>query len=305
MNLTADLDRHEGFHSKALWVFLEHESVFRVAGLMYHADTLSSRYWKRRTGLPKNQPDVSHKVMQELATALSAFYREKQGRGYRCKVDPYLRSNRYHYLFAYPEDYIDTFIGFDQDGSFARRPQRRAFEVIFVYDPHEGTLDLFAQGDKRLRGDLQEIFGRVMLKEELGPETYNSAPYHLNGLKDPRFGFPTEPVDGIAEVRVKRLRLSILGQGKRRIILEADPEGKPEEIYEMMTNWLNATHLPLAILNVTQATIQILFAPVGGARPKSLRFDISYPDACNLKSKREELRIIGEKYLKRWGIAQS
>jgi hypothetical protein len=33
-----------------------------------------------------------------------------------------------------------------------------------------------------------------------------------------------------------------------------------------------------------------------------MTFDVSFPDSCNLKSLREEYRLLGEKYLNRWGI---
>ena len=61
--------------------------------------------------------------------------------------------------------------------------------------------------------------------QELPPEAPNSHPYELNGLKSRGFGFPTDPEDGVEDVRVRKLRLSVLGGHKRRIWLEADPDG--------------------------------------------------------------------------------
>ncbi len=40
--------------------------------------------------------------------------------------------------FAYPDDYTDTFIGYDEQGQFTKRPQKRAFENVFVYDRQAG-----------------------------------------------------------------------------------------------------------------------------------------------------------------------
>jgi hypothetical protein len=59
--------------------------------------------------------------------------------------------------------------------------------------------------------------------------------------------------------------------------------------------------LPVAF-HVTQVTFQFRFAPAANGKPKPLAFTVSYPDSSDLKSQREEYRLLGEKYLKRWGI---
>jgi len=71
----------------------------------------------------------------------------------------------------------------------------------------------------------------------------------------------------------------------------------------MLDNYLNWTKVPASLLNVTQASVLIRFKPVGNRKAKSLGFNVSFPDSCDLKSQPEELRKVGEKYLKRWGIA--
>ena len=38
------------------------------------------------------------------------------------------------------------------------------------------------------------------------------------------------------------------------------------------------------------------------AKEKLDAVSVALPNSCDLKSKREELRLMGEKYLKRWGI---
>jgi len=56
--------------------------------------------------------------------------------------------------------------------------------VVFIYDPVDGTLDLYAQaqGDKAIKTELQQIFSRVFLHEDLGAEGRGSHSYDLNGL---------------------------------------------------------------------------------------------------------------------------
>jgi len=64
----------------------------------------------------------------------------------------------------------------------------------------------------------------------------------------------------------------------------------------MLEEDLNRRRLPKSILQVTKATIN--FRLNGGGRGNSLTFNVTYPNGCNLKSKREEQRLLGEKYLK-------
>jgi len=278
------------------------EPIFKIAYRFYHATTLSGRYWKKRIGLPIPKAMIPKDDAIRLGPALSAYYREKQGRGYRCTVEYYKRGNGEHYFFAYPDDYVGMYIGHVNGGRLDRHPERRAFEVVFEYDPERGSLALYAHGDKRYKADLEEIFARVILNENLGPEDPRAKSYELNILKSADFGFLTEPADGIEEVRVRRLRLSILGNSKRRIILEANPNGSVNDVYEMMDSYLNKDNIPHALVNVTQATLEFRLAGEGDNRPKKFNFDISYPSSCNLKSKPEKYHFLGEKYLRRWGI---
>jgi len=302
LDLTVELEEFDSHRDKVMWVAINHPRVFEVAGIINRAHTLPLRYWRRRGGMPLDQPDVSEDAVSAFGHAIGAYYRQNQGRGHRCTVDAYLRVNRYHYFFAYPDDYADTYLGHDDEGHFIRRPQKPAFEVIFIFDPEDGTLDVFAQGGREIHEALQTIFCRSLLGQEPPPELPHQHPYELNGLKSRDFGFPTEPEDGIELVRVRKLRLSVLGGSKRRITFEADPDAGPRDIYDMMDEYLDRERLPDTLINVTQATLNFKFAHTGNGRQQTLTFDISFPNSSNLKSKREDLRMIAEKYLKRWGI---
>lgn len=255
--------------------------------------------------MPKKKPDVSAKALNELARAVSSYFRENQGRGRHCHVDTYLRGGRYYYFFVYPQDYTDTFIGYTYDGRFERRPQNPAFEVIYVYEPLDGTLDLYAQGNRKIKYDLQKLFGRTILHEEIGEESSKSTPYELNGLKRRDFAFPTDPVDRITEVRVKELRLSIVGSPKQNITFKVDPRGTKDEIYELIDRALYAKQLPMSMLNVGSAVIQMRFDNTGGngRDTKTVTFMVSYPDSCNLKDNPEHM--VAKRYLKRWGIERA
>jgi hypothetical protein len=235
-----------------------------------------------------------------MEDAISGFYREHQGRGEHCKVEVYLRREKIHYLFAYPADYADTVIIYTDAGSLERQLQKAAFEVIFAYNEVTGLLDLFVQGDKKIRREMEEIFARLILKEDLPAGEPDTNPFELNGLRSREFDFPTDPEDEVREVRVKSLRLSLVGPGFGRITLESDARTRRGDIYDLMDKALSHNRLSVETVNVTLAKMQVTFGASG--RPKPITFQISYPDSCNLKDKPEHLKI--KDYLKRWGIAR-
>ena len=54
---------------------------------------------------------------------------------------------------------------------------------------------------------------------------------------------------------------------------------------------------------ITQAKLAIKFHPKGDARRgRSLTLAVTMPHGCNLKDQTEQEQLIGEKYLRRWGI---
>ncbi len=301
-DLAAELEDVEGFLNKAFYTFLNCPTVFDLVHIWKQTKTLNSRYWRKRHDLPKVEPDTSPATRDDLGRALAVYYRETQGRGRWCVVEHYLLGGRYHYFIAYPKDFTDTFTGYDKQGRFERKAYGPAFEVVFLFDPKDGTLDLYAQGGRKIKEDLQEIFSRVVLKEELGDETKESNPYQLNGLKSREFPFPTDPRDRICDVRVRQLRLLPLGGLKQRITFEATARGEKEEVYDLMERTLGMTDVPLSMYNVDSAVIQMVFDNTGnsGRATKTLSFRISCPDSCNLKDKQEDL--IARRCLKDWGL---
>jgi hypothetical protein len=301
VGLASELDRFEGLHSKAMWAFLFRQPVFNVARLFTVADGMGRRHWACHKDMPTKEPDTSEEAQRSLGRALSDYYLRTQGRGRHCTVEYYLRRNRSFYFFAFPDDYAETFIGHDQAGEFVRRAQRRAFQVVFVYDPGRRTLDLFAQGTRQLREELRRVFCRVILGDETAGGRSTAPTYNLDGLLERRAAFPTDPSDGIEEVRILSLRLALSETGCR-ITLEPDLKSPPEGIYDCMDEHLRDGWRTRYVVHVTRATFRFRFVHLEGKRARLMTFDVTHPDSCTLKSLSEEDRVLGEKYLRRWGI---
>ena len=300
-NLGARLESMDSRYDKALWTYMNRPRIWDAAIRFAKADSLSvRRSWVKRSEVPKADPKTDEEGLNKLAVTVSAFYREQEARGHHCKVEHFARGAAHDYYFVYLSDYADTHINFAEGGDLCRTTERRAFGVVFAYDRENATLEMFAKGGKKVVEPLQKIFCEVILGQKLKNNDPGRKPFCLDMLLDRNFAFPTDPEDNVESVSIRTLRLSIIGRTRGRITLDADPEKSPDNIYDMLADDLNRKHLPLSVLCVTKATLHLKLKGYG--RIKGLTFNVSIPDTCDLKSKREDLRLLGEKYLRKWEI---
>jgi hypothetical protein len=290
-----DLPSHS---EKAFHVLLNHPRVFRVASQFNYADNLT-RYWHPRHDLPKKAPNLSTEARAALKKAVSDYYVENQGRGQYSDLDVYLRHDTLHYFMVYLSDYPDTFVGYTDDGTLDRRPQTPAFDVVFRYDEARGHLDLYAEGPKQLRRDLEVIFGQTALAEDLSLEPPAGVAFQLDHLKDRSFEFTTEPTDGIFNVQLRTMQLSVPDKNTGRITFELLPYSGGGNIHDLIAEALNQVNWQLGDLRVDQVRMKVTFLH-GKPRPKTVTFNIS-PYSCPLKDHVAE-HVTIRRCLKKWKI---
>lgn len=278
-----ELAKQEGFHAKVMWAFLEKPSYWRGATMFLHADNVSPSYWKKRNDLPRLPPHVEDADIAALATAISGLF-TKEGRGKNCKVEPYRRHER-EYFFAYPEDFAQLGVEWVSNTlkTLAHHP---AFEIIFVYCEAEGSLDIYAPRNSKAVPELQKAFAKTILKlDTLADGSIDKRVYDLAPLQDANFNFTTLPESGIASVEVKRMRLTLKRDTKKRITLEADTINNPKAVYELRDSLNLPPHF------ITQLGIKVTFEPEGGKRAKTRTFNITYPNSCALNNDGLDLKI--------------
>jgi hypothetical protein len=298
----SELAALEGRHDKAMWVYLNLPKAFDEAAIFARADALAAgRYWVTRNSLPKLTLAVDEKLRKSLAGALTDYYWPAQLRGQHCWVESYQRANGTEYFFAYLDDYPDSHIVFDEAGRMQKRSDRYAFTNVFAYTPTDGTLELYAQGGKKVIDPLHVLFCKSVLGVEVEPADTARDVYRLDHLTDRTVPLPTDPADRVAEVQVRSLRLEILGSPRRRITLDADPQGHSGDIYQMIERYLNSENLPLSKLRAVHARFHLIFMHEGSGRPKTLTFNVGR-NSCDLKSKPDDVRAVGERCLKLWRI---
>jgi hypothetical protein len=301
----SELAALEGRHDKAMWVYLNLPEAFDEAAMFARADALAAgRYWVKRNSLPKKALTADEKLRTSLADALTEYYWPTQMRGQHCSVEHYQRANGTEYFFAYLDDYPDSHIIFDDAGQMQKRSDRYAFTNVFAYTPTDGALELYAQGGKKVIDPLQVLFCKSVLGADIEPADPAEAVYQLDHLTNRSVPLPTEPGDRIAEVQVRSLRLEIVGAPRRRMTLDADPEGHRGDIYQMIERYLNAGQLPISKMKVIHARFCLIFMHEGSGRPKTLMFNVGR-NSCDLKSKTDDMRAIGERCLKLWRIVDA
>lgn len=235
---------------RAMVTFLDHNQYWKGATLFHHADTLP--YWRKRKNLPQVPAAVDEESLQELAGLIRTYFHHTEGRGNNCVVEPY-RRGELDYFFAYPEDYSQHAVEW-VSGQFARRPHNPAFEVIYVYSQHEGSLDLNFRGSYKAIEPLQGMFATAILKlPELPADPKDGRVYDLNPLRHKSFDFNWDPATGIQDVSLKKLRLSSKVTRGERITVEADGVNDPGSVYELLEKI--GKSIPLHLYNVTQAEI--------------------------------------------------
>lgn len=203
-------------------------------------------------------------------------------------------------IAIYREGLLDDFLAFDDGGALVRRARRPVFEAAMTYEPATGVIEVVAN-DRESREEMVRFMARDLLGIEFQSEKVPFRNYDLDVLLHP-FAFPTEPEDGIESVEVKQLRLMPIDNNAERATLECLRKAD-RTIWSMSAERFGANDPLAGGWIATQAKLTIKFHPKGDAkRGRTLPLTITMPHGCNLKDQTEEEQLIGEKYLRRWGI---
>lgn len=305
LKVADEIEAMENHYHRALWLFLNHRdrrvngaTIFENCLRFAHMKELSFTNAKRRKDLPKREPRFDQPTLDGMAEALRAVYR-KQGRGHRCVVEHALRPGPdRHCYFAYPEDYTTSELQYEGE-DLRRQCRKSVFQIVFVYRPDEGVLEISAPGQKKDIEVLQEVFCRYALEMDSLPPRTNDRCYELNGLKRADFAFPTEPADQIDKVEVVALRMNVVGNRRRRITVEQDPNSG-ETLHGWMKAALNEQRVPLRMFDVTHARFKVTWRARPGEKAKTLTFSLTAPDSTSLKDLPQHNAI--KRYLKPWKL---
>lgn len=300
-------DRLDEFHAitgqadRAMWTYLNVKMAFVVAAYFARAEALSTgRYWIKRNSLPKQAIAVTHDQKEALKAELAGFYWDEQLRGRICEIEHYTRSGGSEYFFAYLDDYPDDPVVFDEEGHLVRSKERRVFDNVFVFNPGDGSLEMYAKGGKKVYEPLQQRFCKAVLGLDVGPADPQKPAYTLDHLLRPDRVMRTDPADRIISVAITRVRLAPLGRPSEYIELGLDRARGVNRIDDAIAEYLNTNRLHPGSVTVKQMAFLLRFAE--GAPCRQMTFNVSCPNSCDLKGRPDEQRAIGERCLRLWEV---
>lgn len=291
--------------NKAVWFYLNLPEAFERAALFARADALSAgRYAVRRNSLPRQLLNVTPKTTRALERALHDYYWPNEMRGRHCHVVHYQRAGGSQYFFAYLDDWPDSRLVFEDNGDLEPRCERYAFSVLFVACPKDGCLELVAKGGRAVQYPLQQAFCKSVLGLDIAPADPLRPEYQLQQVLDPEFRYSTEPSDCIARVRLSRIRLEPVSLSRKVIFheLKFSPKVQRTDWLHVIQRELDGHGMAASEVVVKQASFQLVFVDRAVAGARTLTFTVCLPNTCDLKSKPDNVREIGERCLRQWGM---
>lgn len=290
-------------HARAVTLFLDHRSGFRRAEeTRYADDKRNSRLWDGFRG------DASLDVRRDgdpraaFETAIMDRFESPN-----VHIDIYDRTRPIFeedpaelvQVTIYREGRLDeelVFVG----GRLDRQPRRPVVEAAITYDRSTGVIEVVGP-DRNTRVDLVRLFAQHLLEIEFREERIGVRLYDLRPLLR-RHAFPVDAVDAIEEVKVVMLRFIPLDTQGQRMALEC-ARTTPIDIWAMAAERLGTGDPFRGGWAITQARLSIrLRAVPNGRTARTLNLNISLPRGCDLKDRTEAERMVGERYLRRWGL---
>lgn len=305
IDLGDEFHGQRSFVNKAFWTFLKARFVFEAAS-RFAVPYLQGRYWKRHlpvTSAPGIDP--SDKVAS-LEAALSRYFQEEEGRGKACKVE-YQARRPLHWFHAFPEDFPAAPLAWS-GRDLAPHPFRPAFEVIFVYNEVEGSLDIYFEGGKKTVERLWQLFAATVLGLERLPDPKQPV-YSLERLKSRDIAFVRPPGSPIIDVRIKGLTFAILGYRSTTVRIETDVTHDPQAIHTMVDRTFaqgssEPGRFSLSQAKVIRVRLQATVHNDDGKKPRTVTFDLS-AKTCSLKYEGDDLllrRILVDSHIDQSGL---
>lgn len=294
-----------GLADRALWAYLEARQAFDAAALFARAEALRSGHLAARwNSLPPGEITVTEPMKASLERSIRDYYWQKELRGQVCRVHHHQRPGGAEYFFTYLPDWPDKRLVFDADGNLTAREEAYTFSNVFIYEPAAGAMELVAKGGRPVHLALRKAFCKTVLGVEVDDEEPIRPAYRLDHLLDPGFSFHTEPEDRVAAVRLRRIRLfpTVPVPALESLELRLSETSTHAEALDLIKRLLAGAGLDRAQVRVLHVGLQLQFFSDGHRRGKTMTFHVSCPNTCDLKSKPDDVRVVGERCIRRWGM---
>ena len=276
-----ELAKLDGYFQCAFWALLDRRRLWDGAILFAAADGKPKRYWRKRINLPKLKRPSSGADSDRLAKAVGGLFRKKEARGHFCQCDRYRRGQKVYY-FLYPQDHPQTPLEYDEKGQCTKRPCKFAFEIVIIHDDAGGTLSIWHEGLKDRVKDLQVLFAKHILDEDIPRESpKDDRVYNLSRFMEPDYQLKLLPALGIKGASIRKIRVDKIGKDPHSIRIDLAPNCPDHVLHDRLHTAIRG--LKRSMLAIRLVGIQAEFDLQGNERRNRPRtFEIAAPNSCSL-----------------------
>jgi hypothetical protein len=295
-------------YDRALWAWLNTPDAFEEAAIFARADSLSQgRYWERWPGATVNGFQVGEQQIASLQKALRDYYWSRQMRGQHCRIHHHRRHTGVDYLFAYLDNWPDQVLAFQEDGELEPLSGRYAFTNVFAFDSSNGLLDLVARGGREVRSSLRKVFCQAVFNRLPADVAPLKPAYSLDHLLTSGFVLPTAPEDRVASIRLTRIRIAsrVATRSVRYEEIGFSPRTNLAAAEAELRERIAERSLQPDLVSVKSVGFSLKVRPAGKSQQRTLSFNVNAPNTCDLKDQADDLRAVGERCLKLWGISRA
>ena len=295
-------------HSRCLWALQNHPLEFQKAEHCASSDyKRKSREWSSFVAPRMREIHSSAEHVEEFKQmVLEQFNISK-----KIKVDLFDRTKTDHngkeivvfQLIAYHDGLHKSVQTFEKEELITKFISS-VNEFSISYEPHSGIIEVISDS-KENRDGLAKAFANAFLKTSDDLDRITLKKYDLSKLKVPYdFMKDVDTTDLIETVKVTMLKLKPLDD-INSVTFESLFTGR-YSIYDFVHKWFRS-HNPLydSSFEVRKVKLSIKFKS-SDKKPRGelLHVTITNPNGCDLKDRSERQKLIGNKYLERWGLME-
>lgn len=272
----------EDFMACAFWTYLERPQYWDNALFLAASDSKPRRYWRKRI-VPPLDRETTGEDGRRLSEAITKLFTEREGRGRYCQIHQIRRGGR-EYYFAYPQDHRQTSVEYEKDGRQTKRPYTPAFEIIFVHNDKDRTLNIWHQGSGDRVKDLQVAFAQTVLKADIPKVSPKDLQfYELSRFGEKDFSLHLPLSLGIKSIEVRKIRIQVLGPEKYTMRIDLS-DGCPRHVlYDKLAEMTQA--IPRSMWHVSQVGLKAIFElQPSQNKAKTRSFEVTWPNSCSLQN---------------------
>lgn len=290
---------------RSLWLFINDSVRFSRAREYWYADVnRHGRMWSAYMCVANAVFSESEEHIDQFKSGTLALYRSAG----KIRIDIHQRvradSDDHENIFqivVYREDLPITRLEF-KDEEIIEKTVRPVIEISLTYEPGTGDIEVVADGEESRRS-IAKIFAESILQSPIPGEKIPLKEYDIQKLlKETVLSFDAS--DGIEWVKVTQLKVAPYGNYNSITLDIGNKEHR--NIYAVSRENFGDKDPLKANFRLIQVRITIKFLPDNESRRgKPLHVKLRDPHGCDLKSKTAKERLIGEKYLARWGLVKT